>query len=583
MIRDYIKNPLQKYKNKNNQWQLERPHKEDLYEKYVSENLSSEEVCNYFNVTNKMFRRWLKEFNIKKPYKIIKERLKNINCNIKYDKPLELPNNKEYDIFREKNIDITRLSRDYIKYPLLKHQIIDKNDLEYLYLEINLSLNDLSIFFNVSISKIQKYLKINHINKDMSKIIELRKTTCNNIYGGNAPASSKDIIEKMKQTNLKKYGVDNISKTEQFKEKYKKKMNEHYGVDNYFEIYDGSGRKSNANNHLSDEQYEILISKDKLQKIVEECKTMKDVAEIVGTSSEYLYYKCKEYGIEINFEKRFSSYEEELRKIITDDYICNKNIEGKELDIYIPSKHIGIEFNGNYWHGELNKPINWHKDKSIYFENKGIFVYHIWEWEWNNKKEQIINQLNNILGYNKEKIYARKCIIKEVNVKDKNTFLELNHLQGKDRSTINFGLYYNNNLVSLMTFVKPKFNNHYEWELSRFCSKSGCNVIGGASKLFNYFIKNYNPKSIISYSDIAHTRGNLYKLLNFNFDGYVKPNYIWIKGKKILLKSSCRIKNLYKQYPEYIGKSESEIMHLLKAYKIYNAGLKRWIWIKKEE
>ena len=583
MLRDYIKNPLQKIKNDNNQWQIERPYKEDLYEKYIMENLSKEEICDYFKITNRMLSRWLSEFNIKKSYKLQQECLiKKVN-NIKYEKPLYLPNDKKYNVYKELGIDITKLTRDYIKYPLKINQKIDKNDLLYVYIENNLSKENSSLIFNTSISKIIMDLEYYQIKKDISKIVELRKNTCNKLYGGNGPASSKEVLEKMKQTCLEKYGVDNISKTDYFKEKYKKVMNDNYGVDNYFEIYDGSGRKAYANNHLTDEQYEILISKEKLQKIVEECKTMKDVAEIVGTTSEYLYYKCKEYGIEINFEKRFSSYEEDLRKIIKDEYICNKNIEGKELDIYIPSKKIGIEFNGNYWHGELNKPINWHKDKSLYFEEKGIFVYHIWEWEWNNKKEQIINQLNNILGYNKNKIYARKCIIKEVNVKDKNTFLELNHLQGKDRSTVNFGLYYNNELVSLMTFVKPKFNKHYEWELSRFCSLRGCNVIGGASKLFKYFIEKYNPKSIISYSDIAHTRGNLYNLLGFNFDGYVKPNYIWFKGRNIILKSSCRIKNLYKQYPEYIGKSESEIMHLLKAYKIYNAGLKRWIWIKKEE
>lgn len=581
MIRDYIKEPLKKYKNENNQWALERPYKEDFYEKYITENLSKDEICDYFKISSTMFGRILKEYDIHKSYKLRNQYLKEKRNSIQYERPIELPDDEKYGIYKEKDIDITKLSRDYIKYPVQKNQNINKDDLMYVFIDKNLSIEDTAKIFNVVGSKVNSNLRFYQINKPMSKIIELRKNTCNKIYGGNAPSNSKEVIKKQQETCLKKYGTYNISKTDYFKEKYKKVMNEKYGVDNYFEIYDASGRNSYANRHLTDEQYDILISKDKLKEVVSKCSTMADVAKIVGTTPDYLYGKCKEYNIEINFERRFSSYEEEIRGLIKDNYICNKRIEGKEIDIYIPEKQIGIEFNGNYWHGELNKSMNWHKDKCLYFEDKDIFIYNIWEWEWNTKKDKIINQLNNILNYNQCKIYARKCVIQEVSTKVKNAFLDINHLQGKDRSTINYGLYYNDELVSVMTFVKPKFNKHYEWELSRFCSLAGYNIIGGASKLFKYFVKTINPKSIISYSDIAHTKGTLYDILGFNFDGYVKPNYIWFKSK-VILKSSCRLKNLYKKYPEYIGKSESEIMHLLKAFKIYNAGLKRWIWFNNQ-
>ena len=250
-----------------------------------------------------------------------------------------------------------------------------------------------------------------------------------------------------------------------------------------------------------------------------------------------------------------------------------------EIDLYDEEKKFGIEFNGNYWHGEKNKKRLYHQEKSKLAEEKEIFIYHIFEYEWVNKKEKIINQLNNLLGLNQEKIYARKCIIKEVDNKEKSKFLELNHLQGNDTSSIKLGLYHNNELVSLMTFVKPRFNKKYEWELSRFCSKAGCNVIGGASKLFKYFINNYNPQSIISYSNIAHTKGNLYGLLGFKLDSISDPNYVWCNGHNYLTRYDCQKHKLLEQ--GYEGNTEVEIMNNRGYYRIYDCGNKVWKWNKK--
>ena len=254
-----------------------------------------------------------------------------------------------------------------------------------------------------------------------------------------------------------------------------------------------------------------------------------------------------------------------------------KYLDGKEIDIYIPELRIGIEINGNYWHCEDKKmDKNYHQQKSLLAESKGIFIYHIFEYEWIEKKDKILNQLNNLLGLNQEKIYARKCIIKEVDISEKMRFLEENHLQGNDSSSIKLGLYYNDELVSLMTFVKPRFNKKYEWELSRFCSKNNCNVIGGASKLFKYFVGNYNPTSIISYSNIAHTKGNIYNTLGFNLDSISEPNYVWYRSKTILSRYQCQKHKLLEQ--GYEGNSESEIMHNRGYYKIYDCGNKVWVW-----
>ena len=119
------------------------------------------------------------------------------------------------------------------------------------------------------------------------------------------------------------------------------------------------------------------------------------------------------------------------------------NRDGKEIDIYLPDYNIGIEFNGNYWHCEAESANTYHQNKSLLALLKGIFIYHIFEYEWNdeNKKTKILNQIYNLLQLNTNKVFARKCEVRLVSKKDKDIFLDANHIQGRAASKINLGLF----------------------------------------------------------------------------------------------------------------------------------------------
>jgi hypothetical protein len=108
-----------------------------------------------------------------------------------------------------------------------------------------------------------------------------------------------------------------------------------------------------------------------------------------------------------------------------------------------------------------------------------------------NKQEIVKSIILSKLGIFKERIYARKCIVKEIDNKSKNDFLNKNHIQGQDISKYKLGLFYNDELVSVMTFGQRNITGKSSFELIRFCSKLNTQIIGGASKLFQYFIKNY--------------------------------------------------------------------------------------------
>ena len=128
-----------------------------------------------------------------------------------------------------------------------------------------------------------------------------------------------------------------------------------------------------------------------------------------------------------------------------------------------------------------------------------------------------------------------------------------------------------------MTFgkLKNKMNlkskNDNKYEMLRFCNKLNTSVIGGASKLFKYFTKNYNPINIISYTDRSYYNGKVYELLGFNIKNITKPNYYYILNRKKYNNYNFR-KNILIKEGYNKNKSEHEIMLERKIYRIYNSG-----------
>jgi hypothetical protein len=220
-------------------------------------------------------------------------------------------------------------------------------------------------------------------------------------------------------------------------------------------------------------------------------------------------------------------------------------LHGLELDIYIPSKYIAIEVNGNFWHSEVggHKYKNYHINKTVQCNNNGIRLIHIFEDEWIENEAIVKSRLKHILNVNDhyKSIFARKCEIKQISSSDSKLFLTDHHIQGCVNASINLGAYYNNELISVMTFGKfrsalgSKNQNSNEYEMYRFCSKSDIKVVGIAGRLLSYFIRLHNPQKIISYSDRRWGApvGSLYEKIGFNRISIGIPNY-WYVNKDYL-------------------------------------------------
>lgn len=316
--------------------------------------------------------------------------------------------------------------------------------------------------------------------------------------------------------------------------------------------------------------------------------------------SEYMLKQIQEEQKKSNLfisKNRFiSKYEQELQ-----DFLSQNGIEfspnrqlliGKEIDLLIEEKRIGIEFDGLKWHTEWfgKKDRNYHCDKTNRCNEKGYGLIHIFEDEYVNKKEIVLNKLKHLLhlNYDLPKIGGRKIQVREIYKYDAQVFLEQYHIQGFSSSTVYLGGFYNDELVAVMTFKYGNITNP-NWELTRFATKFNYIYQGVGSKMFKHFIKTYNPNIIVSFADRRWTPwqdDNLYVKMGFKLESINKPDYRYyneqIDKYKRVHKMAFNKKTLNLKYGFPLTMTETEMAKELGYDRIWDCGLFKYVW-KREE
>ena len=161
-------------------------------------------------------------------------------------------------------------------------------------------------------------------------------------------------------------------------------------------------------------------------------------------------------------------------------------------------------------------------------------MINIFDNEWIQTKDIVKSIILNQLGKCSNVVYARKCVIQKVSREQTIKFLEQNHIQGFVNSSINIGLFYQDELISLMTFGKSRFNKKYDYELLRFCNRLNTSVVGSFSKCLSYFKSMYNECSIITYADRRYFDGSVYLINGFSLLTESSPNYFYTNDYKTL-------------------------------------------------
>ncbi|MCG3175411.1 MAG: hypothetical protein MOGMAGMI_00340 [Candidatus Omnitrophica bacterium] len=250
-------------------------------------------------------------------------------------------------------------------------------------------------------------------------------------------------------------------------------------------------------------------------------------------------------------QNKISSLEKEiltfLQEISNLEIIRNYRpefLEGREIDIYLPSHKVGIELHGLVFHSErpifgekdLTKIKTQHQRKFLKCRENGVTLLQFFEDEVLYKKEIVFSIILNKLGISTLKLNARDCEIREVSLQESKIFLEENHLAGYTTSSLRIGLHHpEKGLVSLLTFRRP-FNKKYgneTMEIARFVSLKNTLVRGGFSKLLKQAEKillDLNYTKILTYADCRISKGEVYSKNYFQYLSSTQPNYFYEKS-----------------------------------------------------
>lgn len=371
--------------------------------------------------------------------------------------------------------------------------------------------------------------------------VQKREATTKDRYGFAHALQSPDLLKKAQLTTFEHYGVKHAMQSEVIAKKVEQTFLDKYGVPTPF-LMDGFNEKAvktNLQRYGKEHLVPTAIS-----------KTNKVIANVIETKTGY---SC------------------ELDKIKLGNY---------SYDIHILDTNILLEIDptythnvlGNHWHNS-GVPSAYHQTKTKTATDNGYRCIHIFDWDDLDKVIQLVAP--------KKALYARQCILKSVSSKAAAVFEKANHLQNNCRGqAVRLGLYYDGELVQLMTFGKPRYNKKCSWELLRLCSRSDLRIVGGAEKLFSYFVTSYDPDSIVSYCDLAKFTGEVYLKLGFNLSYVTKPNKIWSKRKEMITNNLLNARGYDQLFGTSYGKGTSNEQLMLEHgwRPVYDCGQAVYVW-----
>lgn len=499
---------------------------------------------------------------------------------------------REEKYIREGWIPLRKVIEEFGKeYQFSKNTALDM--LRRLNIGVYKPIHQLSFINSEQKKQFENFLK--QFNTPLERRLSLQEKTCIEKYGVVNPSlteKSRDKISR-KIRDMK----------EQRLQKSKKTCMEKYGVENIFQRKDIINKNKQNNRKEIDYIHSIggILTRELSALFNKDYTTIVRLLDKLNIKQEYgIHYFIYEKDLKIldkycdTTEFHSASHAEKdlvnfIKSIYPETIVENSKqiIPPLELDIFLPERHLAIEFNGVYWHNELRLSSSYHLNKTMECNKKGIDLIHVFEDDWNNKPEIIKSMIASRLGIYKEKYMARKLKLEEVSREEAKDFFDKNHIQGFAQGSKFFALFNEDKIIQCVCINQKGFHDG-NIELTRMATKINTQVVGGFSKLVSYAYRYFGYKPIISYINRAWFNGKGYLNSGFKITGINPPSYYYVVNGRKIHKSHFRknrIKNLYEKgeldfYDK--TKTEHELMLENHIYRIYDCGTIKVQWDKFE-
>lgn len=446
------------------------------------------------------------------------------------------------------------------------------------FIEENKSKESCALSYEISYSMLSHILSCFNIKKDPKKVTANAKKTFIEKYGVDNISKSNNIKEIKKQAALKKYGVENISQSSEIKEKKKQTFLDRYGVE--FLLNTDKEKEKRKKKNLEQYGVEYYQQTEEYKQ-----KLTKTIQERYGVEWACMRPEARKFSNNnslpnLKFEKIL-----EENKI---EYEREFPINGKSYDFKVGK--ILIEIDPTPTHSVDWAPYSedhrskitedYHLNKTLNAIENNYQCVHVWDWD-------NISGIINIIKES-EKIFAKNTEVRIIDEKDSKDFINKNHVQFNVKSKVQIGLFYKDELVSVMTFGKPRYNKKYQWELLRYCSTK--RIVGGAAKIFAFFVNNFNPENVISYCDLSKFSGEVYEKIGFSLLRKSAPTRHWygLKNREhytdnlIRSKGPSRIINHCEPSEDIdYGTNDNNIIMMKLGYiSLYDCGQATYVWKK---
>ena len=429
---------------------------------------------------------------------------------------------------------------------------------------------------------VRKKIQEAHLSKtdeEIAEIMEKRKETVLEKYGTEFVTQNEEIKNKIAATNLERYGNKVAVISKPIQEKIRLHNLEKWGTEYSIgspEIQEKI-RKTNIEKYGT--PYLLQVAEFK-EKAIQTC------LERYGVAYNCLTDNCINAGGNI-----ISKVNLQFKKKLDENNIPNAlefRIVNRSYDFKVRNK-ILVEINPSFTHTSTQgvqtnlknftpKDPDYHYNKSMLAQANGYQCIHVWDWD---DVSKII-----ALFKDREVLHARDLVIGEVGAKECNEFLNTYHLQGTCNSqNIRLGLYKGTELIEIMTFGEPRYNRNYQYELLRLCTKTEYNVVGGAEKLYKYFLKTYKPNSIISYCDNSKFNGDVYKRLGMTLAdrGKVSKHWYNVLTDRHITDNLLRMRGysqLHNDTEHKKGEDNELLMYMHGYLEVFDCGQSTYTWIK---